>query len=733
MLSHTTPRNKTYQYEYDGNSNFKKETDPMGGIVQYTYNAFDEVTSFKDARNNTTSYSLDKLNRLTSETDAANGSDDYTYNAIGLLTQYTNKREQNITYSYDRDGRKTGRTTVEGATAYTYDPNGNLLTVTDSSGTITRTYDSLNRVTSYTNANDQTIGYEYDAFGNLKKLTYPDNKQVSYTYNANNQMIKVKDWNNRETTYAYDNNGRLASIARPDGSVETYTYNAAGQLTLTEDKNANNEIINRYQYSYDADGNIINEVSANEPNVDEISVDDAAMSYSEANRLTNFNGTPIPYDADGNMLKTPLGSEFGNLTFDSLNQLTDVTISGSAISYSYTYDAEGYRTSKTENGITTNFVVDPNAELSRVLMSTTGNETTYYVYGMGLISQEKGADYRLYHYDYRGSTTALTTLGGAVVDTMFYDAYGNMVKRTGADDTPFLYVGKYGVETDANGLYYMRARYYNPQIQRFINVDPIRNGYNWYVYAYNNSVSYIDPNGLKVTFHSKSDENMRGQFLYKLGWLIGRKVQDNSSGYLEIIESQKYNDVLFRHSESAYKIISQVINDPDFECSICLSSNGSNKYEDGTIYLNLNTDLNFYVLDYNGSSVQESENVDTELNIIFSSISHEFIHAYYASLGVDFNDNYAFYSHKIINTSWEISEDSWTKASVKELLTSGVISAKDLLDNRNGSIRTELKESGFFVDEKTMKIMFKYDGKITEMISENTIRREIGATYRDTY
>ncbi|MBQ8940723.1 MAG: hypothetical protein IJ062_02725, partial [Firmicutes bacterium] len=486
-----------------------------------------------DANNNTTSYSLDKLNRLTSETDAANGSDDYTYNAIGLLTQYTNKRGQNITYAYDRDGRRTGRTTVEGATAYTYDPNGNLLTVTDSQGTITRTYDSLNRVTSYTNTNDQTIGYEYDAFGNLKKLTYPDNKQVSYTYNANNQMTKVKDWNNRETNYAYDNNGRLSSITRPDGSVETYTYNAAGQLTHAIDQNGNT-IINEYSYAYDADGNITDEISANEPDVNEISVDDAAMSYSAANRLTNFNGIPIPYDADGNMLKTPLGNEFGNLTFDSLNQLTDVTISGSAISYSYTYDAEGYRTSKTENGTTTNFVVDPNAELSRVLMSTTNGETTYYVYGLGLISQEKGADYRLYHYDYRGSTTAMTTLGGAVVDIMFYDAYGNMVKRTGADDTPFLYVGKYGVETDKNGLYYMRARYYNPQIQRFINVDPIRDGYNWYGYAYDNSVSYIDPIGLLLyVCGSESEQNM---LIEELNYLTDYKLNyDKSSGKVYIV------------------------------------------------------------------------------------------------------------------------------------------------------------------------------------------------------
>ena len=495
--SYTTARGYTYLYEYDKNGNLTKETDPMDAVVEYTYNAFDKVTSFKDANSNTTSYSLDKLNRLTAENDAAGESDSSVYDAIGLLTQYTNKRGQVISYSYDKDSIMTGRTTVEGKTAYVYDANGNLTEVTDSNGTIYRTYDRLNRITSYTDANGSTIIYDYDDVGNLTQLTYPDNKIVRYSYNANNQLERVQDWANRVTIYTYDNNGRLSTTTRPDGSREVYNYDENGRLLTASDFYANGNVINQYNYTYDADGNITDEYSLHEPDVNEIGINSAEMSYGAANRLTDFNGTAIAYDADGNMLSTPLGDTFGTLAYDSLNQLNTVTAGDKT--YSYTYDAEGYRTSKTENGITTNFVVDPNAELSRVLMSTTGNETTYYVYGLGLISQEKGADYRLYHYDYRGSTTAMTTLGGAVVDTMFYDAYGNIVKRTGADETPFLYVGKYGVETDNNGLYYMRARYYNPQIQRFINVDPIRDGYNWYGYADGNPIRYLDYSGNSVS------------------------------------------------------------------------------------------------------------------------------------------------------------------------------------------------------------------------------------------
>src|SRR5438093_675434 len=64
--------------------------------------------------------------------------------------------------------------------------------------------------------------------------------------------------------------------------------------------------------------------------------------------------------------------------------------------------------------------------------------------------------------------------------------------------TPFLYNGKFGVMTDANGLYSMRARYYNPYIRRFINADPtgLSGGMNFYAYADGNPISLVDPFGL---------------------------------------------------------------------------------------------------------------------------------------------------------------------------------------------------------------------------------------------
>ena len=148
--------------------------------------------------------------------------------------------------------------------------------------------------------------------------------------------------------------------------------------------------------------------------------------------------------------------------------------------------------------------------------------TITYTYGNGLISdskkEAKGSDTekRYYHYNHIGSTTAITDADGDLLYSFTYGTYGELTGIYDADgeqaeDTAaviqaenlrFLYNGRYGVETGANGLYYMRARYYNPQIKRFINRDIIdgsitdSQSLNKYSYVQGNPVSLIDPFGL---------------------------------------------------------------------------------------------------------------------------------------------------------------------------------------------------------------------------------------------
>ncbi len=110
-------------------------------------------------------------------------------------------------------------------------------------------------------------------------------------------------------------------------------------------------------------------------------------------------------------------------------------------------------------------------------------------------------EYLLYHFNNIGSTSAVTDMDGTIVHAYSYGTYGELLSGN-REDIRFLYNGRYGVVTDENGLYYMRARYYNVDIKRFINQDVVEGSIatspslNQYAYCQGNPVKLTDPFGL---------------------------------------------------------------------------------------------------------------------------------------------------------------------------------------------------------------------------------------------
>ncbi len=493
LVKQTNPLGHATTYTYDDLNRLITTLDALNGQGSREFDSEGNLTASSDPNTNRHSFTYDPAGRLTALSNVI-GTLTYSYNECGLLMELTNGRGQTSSYQYDDAGRLQSFTDAEGSVDYTYDANGNLLTTSDSSGTITREYDSLNRPVSYTDARGNTIQYSYNQAGNLTELSYPDGKVVSYDYDAANRLIKVSDWAGRITGYNYDANGRLLETHRPDGSAEIRSYDAAGRTVQIRDCGADGSLIKQYDLSYDAAGNITGEqVSPENP---PYMLEDAVMDYNSGNRLESLNGEAIGYDADGNMTSGPLNGKIKEFTFDSRNRLT---AAGLAI---YSYDAENNRIAVKQNNTETSFVVNPNTSLSQVLVQTEPDgKQTHYVYGLGLIGQEDENGYRSYHYDLRGSTVALSNQSGIITDTFQYGTYGELLDHTGTTATPFLYNGRDGVMTDLNGLYYMRARYYNPDIRRFVNQDILLGdiskpqSLNRYVYVNGQPVNSIDPFG----------------------------------------------------------------------------------------------------------------------------------------------------------------------------------------------------------------------------------------------
>ena len=388
-----------------------------------------------------------------------------------------------------------------GSSSRSQRPSFDFVTVSEGATTFTRTYDERGRLKTFTTADGDLIQYKYDANNNLTRLTYPPDtahpsgKQVSYTYNARNLLATVTDWSGRLTTYTYDRLGRLTGTIRPNGTSNQIAHDAANQLTSIKES-AGGKLINYLAFQYDAASQIKSRFRA--PLVNSgWQHPTFAATYDDDNRLLTVNGQTVTHDADGNMTYGPIAGSagvsptFNNLTYNSRNQLTI------AAGVSYNYDAEGRRRSFTDATGTTREVIDPSGKL--LIRIQPGGVKTYYVYGLGLLYEADQANAtKTYHFDQVGSAIARTDDTGKVIGRAEYSAYGLITMKEGDMATPFLYNGQAGVQTDANGLLNMRARYYSPYLMRFLNADPIgfSGGSNWFAYADGNPVSKFDPYGL---------------------------------------------------------------------------------------------------------------------------------------------------------------------------------------------------------------------------------------------
>ena len=486
------------EYQYDRTNRLEKKTDKNGDVVNYRfdylgreatavgkgvsrttyYTPTGQVQSVSNG-NSTTTYAYDNLGRVVTETETGGIVKTYTYNAADLRKSYTltvgGVQQMSNSYGYDKLNRLINVYSHDGTViraTYTYDANGNRASLIREFSTTSTTYqyNRANMVTGLQNKkHDGSIissySYNYYLDGNQQSKTDNSGKTTTYLYDAAGRLKAETESGtgaNQSYSYLYEDlrsNRTKMTVTGDNARVVDYTYNLANQL-MTE-KTGNETII----YSYDNNGNQI----------------------LKAKQITSPGGTSgIGVEYGGDLLE--------EYEYDGFNQLTSVKIEG--VDTAYKYKADGLRLSKTTGGVTTQHIWD-GQNISADM--TNGTVTAKYLRGVDLISSSvSGQTTRYYMYNAHGDVVQLVGSSYTVVRRYEYDAFGVEQEIAGqdaeTDNNPFRYCGEYfDKET---GSIYLRARYYNPKIGRFITQDPICDGLNWYTYCGNSPVMFRDPSGL---------------------------------------------------------------------------------------------------------------------------------------------------------------------------------------------------------------------------------------------
>ena len=464
---------------FDANGNLRRVIKPDGAMIDYEVDPLGRVTRVRYPDLPTVSYAYDGNGNRVSMTDQR-GTTVYQYDRQNRLVGVFTPLEEDyipVIYGYDKAGRLTSLATPDGRTVlYQYDADGRMTRVTDGADVTTYTYNAVTGfLASQTLPNGITTAYTYDADGRLTGVVHnaPGGGLLMgfhYTLNALGQrtsVTKQTPGGSELTSYTYDTLNRLASVTYPGGKTVSYTYDALGnRLSMRTVEGGVTIVIN---YEYDKD-----------------------------NRLLRGGDEVFQYDANGNMIlrSSPAGTT--TYTYDVRNFLTRVETEGRVVTFEY--DGDGNRIAKDSNGLRTNFINDDSGSLSQVLVEANASWQIQrsYKYGVQRIGQSAGSISHYYLFD--GKNVAASSNGAADLREVYgYDSFGSPSGET--EENVMLFNGeRYDSEVS---LYYLRARYYDPGIGRFISRDPVvgspfaPSSYGPYSFAANDPINQVDPSGLK--------------------------------------------------------------------------------------------------------------------------------------------------------------------------------------------------------------------------------------------
>lgn len=533
--------------------------------TEYSFNLRDQLIGIFDPYANETILVWDSLGRKVSTVDMDLGMWSWQYDLGNLVLNQTDAKQQTITYSYDALGRLKTKSSSAGVVSWTYDvgsnAKGRLSSISYIYGTQGFAYDSMGRTTTLNQCIDgvcRTMQQSFDLLGRTKTLTYPNGEIVSHNYNAAGNLVKVDgyvdsiSWSaaSQPTSMRYSNGdtvsfsyeaGRqwqtagLSQTKQGTTYAHSYNYNRAGHVTLTDHsiRQKGTELLNsnlsfgyddRHRlisvdgsqsqtFSYDAIGNITHNSA----------VGDYTYDPAHKHAVVTAGPNTYSYDANGDMLTGAGGNVY---TWDSERRLVGRSIgaaAGSTVSFDYGAGEERIVRNipdELDASLETLYFFGDLVETSRGGTRRIGIDddaavtTQYYYAGPILVAKKDiihlpggvtfSEDVPLpslvywYHADRLGSVRLITDSNGLAVAHYDYQAFGYQ-NGIGAIPNDRGFTGH--TLDDDTGLVYMRGRFYNPTLGRFLSADSaVADVFdpafiNRYTYASNDPLNRIDPDG----------------------------------------------------------------------------------------------------------------------------------------------------------------------------------------------------------------------------------------------
>ncbi|MEO0898676.1 MAG: DUF6531 domain-containing protein [Bacteroidota bacterium] len=479
------PNGDSSEYSYDLRGNLTSLIDPKGYQQQFRYDKHSRLLEYIAPSGSSRQFTYDAVGNPLSITEANGVSVSNTYDALYRLTQSTYSSGENYQFAYDANGNTTQMTNYLGSTLFNHDERDQIRYTLDPFGNLTR--------------------YKYDGLGNQTQIIYPSGDTVFYSYNSSNLLETVSNTQVGEIIYAYDSLGLVDSIVYPNGTIGIYKYDYNSRVSEIKWTDKQSTPFYHTKLAYDATGNLLSKEYLAAPLVPKV-VNPQLLNYTydQDNILTSNGLTTYSNDPSGNRLsENTLGTQ-NTFSFSGPHLLTSYNTPGNTVTSSY--DPVGNRLAKESNGVSTNFALDQTNYLSQVLeeQDSLGSAKKVFVFGDGLICQkDSSGNLHYFHFDAQGNTIAISDSSASVVASYTYSPFGVVLEAQGLSDQPYQFMGKYGIQKEAEGLYFIRARWYDARNGRFLSKDPypanISNPLtiNRFAYGLNNPLAYFDADGLK--------------------------------------------------------------------------------------------------------------------------------------------------------------------------------------------------------------------------------------------